>query len=356
MSPVPVLPAPRSRSRGRRTATLLASAALLAGTAACGGAPAAPAGADSAAPASGAYPVSIEHEYGSTEITAEPQRIVLVGLNEQDALLALGTVPVGTSNFLDAPGGIHPWAQEALAGAPLPTLLDQTDGIPYEEVAALAPDLIVGLYSGLTQEDYDTLAGIAPVVAQPAGQEDYTISWQDTTLTLGRILGKEQEAQTLVTDTEGLFEAARAEHPEFAGRSAVMATVYEGYYFYAAGDPRGRLLTSLGFTVPTELEQFVGADGFGGTVPGEQVSLLDADALVWLADSATEDTLRSDALYSTLGVVGEGREVLVQEGEEVNDAVSFVTPLSIPLILEDLAPRLAGAVDGDPATVTTAAA
>jgi iron complex transport system substrate-binding protein len=300
--------------------------------------------------------VSIEHEYGSTEITAEPQRIVLVGLNEQDALLALGTVPVGTSNFLDAPGGIHPWAQEALAGAPLPTLLDQTDGIPYEEVAALAPDLVVGLYSGLTQEDYDTLSGIAPTVAQPAGQEDYTISWQDTTLTLGRILGKEEEARTLVADTEGLFEAARAEHPEFSGASAVMATVYEGYYFYGAGDPRGRLLTSLGFTVPTELEQFIGADGFGGTVPGERVSLLDVDALVWLADGTTADTLRSDALYSSLGVVGEGREVLVQEGEDVNDAVSFVTPLSIPLILEDLVPRLAGAVDGDPATVTTAAA
>ena len=355
MSPVPVPPAPRARSRGRRTVTLLASVALLAATAACGGAPPVPAGADAAAPA-GAYPVTIEHRYGSTEITAAPQRIVLVGLNEQDALLALGTVPVGTSNFLDAPGGIHPWAQEALAGAPLPTLLDQTDGIPYEEVAALAPDLIVGLYSGLTQEDYDTLSGIAPVVAQPAGQDNYTISWQDTTLTLGRILGREEEAQTLVADTEGLFEAARAEHPEFAGQSAVMATVYEGYYFYAAGDPRGRLLTSLGFTVPTELEQFVGADGFGGTVPGERVSLLDVDALVWLADGATEDTLRSDALYSSLGVVDEGREVLVREGEDVNDAVSFVTPLSIPLILEDLAPRLAGAVDGDPATVTTAAA
>ena len=106
----------------------------------------------------------------------------------------------------------------------------------------------------------------------------------------------------------------------------------------------------------TDVVRLVGADGFGGTVPGERVSLLDVDALVWLADSATEDTLRSDALYSTLGVVGEGREVLVREGEDVNDAVSFVTPLSIPLILQDLVPRLAGAVDGDPATVTTAAA
>lgn len=353
MSPLPVPPLPRTRSRGRRAATLLATAALLAGAAACGGA--APEPADPAAPAGGAYPVSIEHKYGSTEITAAPERIVLVGLNEQDALLALGTVPVGTSNFLDAPGGIFPWAEEALGGAPLPTLIDQTDGIPYEQVAALAPDLIIGLYSGLAQEDYDTLSGIAPTVAQPAGQEDYTISWQDTTTTLGRILGKEDEAAALVADTEAVFAQARDAHPEFAGRTAVMATLYEGYYFYGADDVRGRTLTSLGFTVPADLDRFVGADGFGGTVPGERVSLLDVDALVWLAEESTESSLRADALYSSLGVVSEGREVFVADSEDVYDAVSFVTPLSIPFVVENLVPRLSAAVDGDPATVAPAA-
>lgn len=299
--------------------------------------------------------MSIEHKYGSTEIAAEPQRIVLVGLNEQDAMLALGSVPVGTSNFLDAPNGIHPWAEEALGDAPRPTLLDQTDGIPYEAVAALDPDLIVGLYSGLTPEDYSTLTAIAPTVAQPAGQEDYTISWQDTTLTLGTILGKDAEARQLVADTEALFAAAREEHPEFAGQTAVMATVFEGYYFYSEGDPRGRLLTSLGFTVPPTLAQYVSSDGFGGNVPGEQVAALDVGALVWLADDSTEATLRTDALYSSLDVVAQGREVFVREGEPVNNAVSFVTPLSIPLILDELVPRLATAVDGDPATATPAA-
>lgn len=356
MSPLSVPLLPRSRSRGRRAATLVATAALLAGVAACGGAPAAPEAADPAAPAGDAYPVSIEHKYGSTEITAAPERIVLVGLNEQDALLALGTVPVGTSNFLDAPGGIFPWAEEALGGAPLPTLLDQTDGIPYEQVAALTPDLIIGLYSGLTQEDYDTLSGIAPTVAQPAGQEDYTISWQDTTTTLGKILGKEDEAAALVADTEAVFTQARDAHPEFAGRTAVMATLYEGYYFYGADDVRGRTLTSLGFTVPADLDQFIGADGFGGTVPGERVSLLDVDALVWLAEESTESSLRADALYSSLGVVSEGREVFVADSEDVYDAVSFVTPLSIPFVVENLVPRLSAAIDGDPATVTTAPA
>lgn len=41
-------------------------------------------------------------------------------------------------------------------------LLDQTDGIPDEKVAERTPDLIVGLYSGLTDEQYATLSTIAP--------------------------------------------------------------------------------------------------------------------------------------------------------------------------------------------------
>ena len=95
--------------------------------------------------------MSIAHKYGSTEIAAEPQRVVLVGLNEQDAMLALGEVPVAVSNFLDAPDGIFPWAEAALGSAPRPVLLDQTDGIPFEKVAEQNPDLIIGLYAGLTR-------------------------------------------------------------------------------------------------------------------------------------------------------------------------------------------------------------
>ncbi len=117
---------------------------------------------------SGAYPVTIEHRYGATEISTEPQRVVVVGLIEQDAMLALGTVPVATSNVLDVDGGIFPWAEAAL-GSPTPVPLDQTDGIPYEKVAELGPDLIVGLYSGLTDEQYANLSTITPTVAQPAG-------------------------------------------------------------------------------------------------------------------------------------------------------------------------------------------
>jgi iron complex transport system substrate-binding protein len=52
-----------------------------------------------AAPAAepSAFPVTIEHKYGSTTIEEAPERVAVVGLREQDALLGLGIVPVATT-------------------------------------------------------------------------------------------------------------------------------------------------------------------------------------------------------------------------------------------------------------------
>ena len=44
----------------------------------------------------GAYPVSIDSKFGTAEVTEAPERVVVVGLVEQDALLALGIDPVAT--------------------------------------------------------------------------------------------------------------------------------------------------------------------------------------------------------------------------------------------------------------------
>ena len=97
---------------------------------------------------SGAFPVTIEHKYGATTIKSEPGRIVVVGLREQDALLALGAVPVATTEwFGEHPGAIFPWAKEALGTGKVPTVLTDKDGIQIEKVAAQRPDLILGIYS-----------------------------------------------------------------------------------------------------------------------------------------------------------------------------------------------------------------
>src|SRR3954469_9058016 len=131
-----------------------------------------------------AFPVTIAHKFGETTITKAPKRIVVVGLREQDSLLALGIVPVATTEWYGKhPGAIFPWAEKALGDAPKPEVLSFTDGIQVERVAAQRPDLILAVYSGLDKKDYDTLSKIAPTVAQPPGQVDWGSSWQDEILT-----------------------------------------------------------------------------------------------------------------------------------------------------------------------------
>ena len=100
--------------------------------------------------------MTIDHKYGSTTIEPTPERVVVVGLREQDALLALGIVPVATTEwFGEHPGAIFPWAKDELGDATVPTVLTSGDGIEIEKVAAQRPDLILGVYSGITKKEYD---------------------------------------------------------------------------------------------------------------------------------------------------------------------------------------------------------
>ncbi|MEZ4730962.1 MAG: hypothetical protein R3E79_27905 [Caldilineaceae bacterium] len=84
-----------------------------------------------------AFPVTVEHKYGSTTITETPQRIVTVGLTDHDAPLALGIVPVGTSEWFGGyPGLIWPWAQDELEalGGEVPAAVGG-DAINFEAIA-----------------------------------------------------------------------------------------------------------------------------------------------------------------------------------------------------------------------------
>lgn len=306
----------------------------------------------SAGSAGGEFPVSIPNKFGTAEIKAAPQRIVTVGLVEQDALLALGVVPVGTTEwFGEKPGALFPWASEHLGGKPVPQVLRDKDGIQFEKIAALQPDLIIGLYSGIKAEDYKKLEAIAPTVAQPSGGPDYGVAWQEVTRTVGKAVGKASQAEALVKDVEARFASVRAGHPEFKGKTALMASPYEGYFLYGSQDPRIRVLTDLGFSLPTGLDQAIG-DKFGGNISAERISMLDQQALVWFPGKGGTPKLKNDPLYKNLNVRKQGRDVFIEEdyNDPLYGAASFVSVLSLPIVIDQLVPKLAKAVDGNPAT------
>ncbi|MET0235868.1 MAG: iron-siderophore ABC transporter substrate-binding protein, partial [Kibdelosporangium sp.] len=296
----------------------------------------------SSAGSAAAFPVTVEHKYGSTTVNAEPKRIVLVGLTEQDPLLALGIVPVATTDWLKKyEGAINPWAKDKLKGAPLPTVLTDANGPEFEKIASLRPDLIIGLYSGLTQEFYDKLSKIAPTVAQPKAYADYGVPWQETTRTVGKLVGKSAEADRLVADAEALIAKARQDNPKFAGASGLMATMWEGYFVYGSQDPRSRLLGTLGFKLPEKLDEVIG-NKFGASISKERVDLLDQSTIVWLATTAKEGRaiLDADPLYMGLAVAKEKRDILLDESTDIGSAASFISVLSLPGLLDALVPQL----------------
>ena len=300
----------------------------------------------------GALPTTIEHRHGSTTIEKPPERVVVAGLREQDALLALGVVPVATTEWYGKhPGAIFPWAEEALGDAPKPEVLDFTDGLEFERIAGLRPDLIIAVYSGLTKKDYETLSKIAPTVAQPPGQVDWGSSWQDEILTVGRAVGKPEEAEKLRDEAAAQLKAAAEENPEFKGQTAAVATPYQGIWVYGPQDARSRLLTDLGFTFPDGLRD-VGGDDFGGQLSGEKLDLLDVGALIWFAEPGPAEKVRDNKVYRRLAVRTEGRDVFLAETGTLYEATSFISVLSIPLLVDELVPKLAAAADGDPATET----
>lgn len=327
----------------RRAVVVLLS--LLALLVACGGGDDDTGGASTSSAA-----IVVEHKYGMTEIPATPERVVSVGFNEQDIILALGVVPVGIRDWYgDQPHAVWPWAVDALGGAE-PEVLSATE-INVEAVAALRPDLILGVSSGMTEDEYEQLSAIAPTVAQSGDFIDYGMPWQDATLLIGEALGRAGQARQLIDDTEGLFASVRAEHPEWAGRSATVSYAMSETEIGAYGpdDIRGHLLTSLGFEIPQSIVDAAG-DLFYSSFSLEQIDLLDNDLLIWIGfDETTEPQIKAHPLRQGLTAFAEGREIFLTELE--GGAASFSSPLSLPYLLDTLVPKIEAAVDGDPATV-----
>ena len=97
-------------------------------------------------------------------------------------------------------------------------------------------------------------------------------------------------------------------------------------------------------------------DEFGESLSTERASDLDqVGVAVWLdyeSDPAAQEGVRADHHRGARAAGSTSREA---DGDYYV-AHSFVTPLSIPYVLERYVPQLAAAADGDPSTVPPKAA
>lgn len=332
-----------------RTSRLLAAAgtaaALALSLAACA-TPAADSGSDSAGmnPADdSAFPVTIEHVYGETTIEEKPERVATIAWANHEVPLALGIVPVGMSKATwgdDDDNGILPWVEEKLdeLGGDEPVLFDESDGIDYEAVADTNPDVILASYSGLTQEEYDTLSKIAPVVAYPE------VAWGtpvDEMIEMNsKALGLEAEGEALIEDLHAAAEAALEENSILKDKKVLFAYVdptdLSQVGYYTANDTRpGYLQDDLGLPLPSIVEENADSEEFYLTVSSEQAdAFADVDVFVTYGDESLIATLQADPLLSKIPAVAEGRIAILPDATPIA-ASANPSPLSIPWGLSD---------------------
>ena len=124
-------------------------------------------------------------------------------------------------------------------------------------------------------------------------------------------------------------------------------TPYEGLFVYGPEDPRRGCSTDLGFTFPDVLE--IDDAEFGVSISAERAADLDeVDVAVWLDLTADAQVKK---VFDKTTTAKEGRWFDISDADGAYYvAHSFVTPLSIPYVLERYVPQLAAAADGDPAT------
>lgn len=257
----------------RRLAAALSAAALgvglLAGCGSDSDDPADEAGGGTPA-AAGAFPVTVEHAFGTTKIDKAPERVVSVGYTDDQTVLAFGIKPVGMVDQYPNPAGQSPdintqwpWVKDKWGDTKPEVVMKNGDTGPnFEKIAALRPDLIVAVYSEIDQAAYDKLSKIAPTVGRTKGEkEPFSAPWQDNALHIAKALGKAEEGEKMVADIQGKLDAAKQAHPEFADKTAVVLSWYKDSVApFTSTDVRGRLVTGIGFKYETEIDKVAGGD------------------------------------------------------------------------------------------------
>ncbi len=278
--------------------------------------------------------VTVKHAFGETKVLAPPMRVVSAGLTEQDDLLAVGVIPIAVTDWFGGePFGVWPWAQPKLAGTK-PAVLSLADGVAVNKIAALRPDLIVATNAGLDQDTYDKLTAIAPTIAQ-SGEDAFFEPWKVQATTIGQAVFKHDEMQGLITAVDEKFAAAGESNAQFAGKKALLleGRLEKGSVQVATPSWRSNFLTAMGLTVP---------DTGGTSIPRDRVGALlgAADVLIWTTESDEEQSaLLADPAVAQLRPT---RNVFT--GKELAGAIAFASPLSYPVVADQLPQRIARAI------------
>lgn len=289
------------------------------------------------------FPVEIQHALGTTRIEAEPKRIVTLGWNGEDAVLALGRVPVGMHRYGLFDRGVLPWNEAYLKGE-TPELLPSGE-LDYEAIAALEPDVILAIKTGVNEVEWQRLSSIAPTVVYTSAP--WRADWREQMSLTGLALGEPEKSRQLVEAAENQLRDLADAHPDLKGKTFIFGSYFPGegsLGVYFASDPRVRELVAMGLRLAPGVDALMAANpNVNGTgVSLEELDQLDADVLiVWYGPGARADA-ESQPLFKAFAPVRRGAYIALDDPVSVW-ATSAVSVLSIPYAFPAFVERIANA-------------
>ncbi len=278
--------------------------------------------------------VTVKHAFGDTRIPAPPTRVVSAGLTSADDLLALGVVPIAVTDWFGGePFGVWPWALPRLGGAQ-PVVLSLADGIQVDQIASLAPDLIVATDAGLDEDTYTRLSAVAPTVAQ-SGRDAFFEPWWDQATTIGQAVFRHGDMQKLIADVRAKFTTVKEARPEFTDTRALLlgGTFYRDAAQIRSPSWRQKFLNQMGLSVAETQESLIPRDRLAAVLDS-------AEVLIWTTESEEEQAaLLADRTVAAMSATAKERNVFT--GKELAGAIAYASTLSYPVVAEKLPPMIA---------------
>ena len=325
---------PLTRLRATGAATLLTAVLALS---ACGSDSGSDA--DATSGGDGAFPVSIKSSLGTAEITEKPEKVVTLGQGSTETSIALGTIPVGMEEYAWAAddSGYTPWANEAVKdeGGKLPEFVGAGEELDMEKILELEPDVILAPWSGITQEQYDSLSEIAPTVAYP--DQAWSIDWDEQIEIIGQALGQEDDAAKLVTDLEKQLADEAKKHPDWKNYTfSYVYTTPDTLGVFKPTEQRADMVRKLGLKSDPAVDKMKETEGTDSAVIGYENAdkLNDSDLIfTFYSDPKAKKQAMSNKLYASIPAIKAGAVVSSDDNSFVT-ASSMINPLTVPYALE----------------------
>lgn len=299
------------------------------------------------------YPIVIKHALGETIIESKPERVVTIQWANHDVALALGVVPVGFSaaNFGVQDGsGLLPWTKEKLdeLNVTEPNVFQDTDGLDFEAISDANPDVILAAYSGITQEDYDLLTQIAPVVAYPTAP--WATTWREQVTLNATGMGMAAEGEQLIKDTEALVSEKLSQYPQLKDKKIVWvnfnAQDLSKLHIYTPIDSRVSFLHEMGLVYPESVTSLItDPNSYSLSLSAENAEALnDADILVGYGNDELYQAVKADSLLGKIPAIERGSVAFIDSDTPLV-AAGTPNPLSIAYTIDEYLSLLGAAAD-----------